>query len=101
MDAPASSSIAHLPFLEALAGMTESSPQWQRTLAGFLTLRFVEKWADTTDGAPAPLLKEINAVHRAVDDVDGRADSRAARRHHHGDDPLVGPTTRRPSPPPC
>jgi tetratricopeptide (TPR) repeat protein len=67
-DAP--SSIAHLPFLEALAGLTESSPQWQRTLAGFLTLRFVEKWADTTDGAPAPLLKEVNAVHRAVDDVD-------------------------------
>lgn len=68
MDAP--SSIAHLPFLEALAGMTETSPQWLRTLAGFLTLRFVEKWADTTDGAPAPLLKEINAVHRAVDAVD-------------------------------
>jgi tetratricopeptide (TPR) repeat protein len=67
-DAP--SSIAHLPFLEALAGMTESSPQWQRTLAGFLTLRFVEKWADTTDGAPAPLLKEVNAVHRAIDAVD-------------------------------
>jgi len=69
MDAPPSS-IAHLPFLESLAGMKESSPQWQRTLAGFLTLRFVEKWADTTDGAPAPLLKEINAVHRAVDEVD-------------------------------
>ncbi|HZS58914.1 MAG TPA: tetratricopeptide repeat protein [Gemmatimonadaceae bacterium] len=69
MDAPPSA-IAHLPFLEALAGMTESSPRWQPTLAGFLTLRFVEKWADTTDGAPAPLLKEINAVHRAVDEVD-------------------------------
>jgi tetratricopeptide (TPR) repeat protein len=67
-DAP--SAIAHLPFLEALAELTETSPLWQRTLAGFLTLRFVEKWGDTTDGAPVPSLREVNAVHRAVDAVD-------------------------------
>ncbi len=61
---------AHLAFIEALGTLTEAAPGWHRTLAGFLVLRFIDKWADASEGEHAPLLREVHAVQRAVASVD-------------------------------
>jgi tetratricopeptide (TPR) repeat protein len=63
-------SLPHLAFIDALGELTESAPQWPRTLAGFLTLRFVDKWADAMEDECGPLLREVNAVQRAVAQID-------------------------------
>jgi len=55
----------HRAFFAALGSMPESSPEWRAVLAGLLTLRYLDAWADT--GATSDdLTFEREAVERAI-----------------------------------
>jgi len=46
---------------------TEQEPAWRVTMAGMVTMRLVDRWANSRAPAvPAPTLEEIEAVQRAI-----------------------------------
>jgi tetratricopeptide (TPR) repeat protein len=62
----------HQAYLRALGSMREDDAAWAPTLAGFVTLRLVDTWAEATRGrVTPPLPAEIAAVRRAIEDLPG------------------------------
>jgi tetratricopeptide (TPR) repeat protein len=60
----------HLPFVDALTAVEEGSPAWTAVKAGWLVVRFVDKWAEASGhGASAPWLREVHAIHEAISAV--------------------------------
>jgi tetratricopeptide (TPR) repeat protein len=57
----------HLPFVDALTTADEGSPAWLAIKAGWLVVRFVDKWAEASAHAGgAPWLREVHAIHEAI-----------------------------------
>jgi tetratricopeptide (TPR) repeat protein len=57
----------HLPFVDALTTANEGSPAWIAIKAGWLVVRFVDKWAEASVHAGgAPWLREVHAIHEAI-----------------------------------
>jgi tetratricopeptide (TPR) repeat protein len=60
----------HLPFVDALTTVTEGSPAWAAIKAGWLVLRFVDKWAEAAShSGTAPWLREVHAIHETISSV--------------------------------
>ncbi len=58
---------SHLAFVEVMGSIEESAPAWRPTVAGFLVLRLVDRWANASsgsDGGPPP--HELLPIRRAV-----------------------------------
>jgi tetratricopeptide (TPR) repeat protein len=69
----------HLAFIEALASAGEGTPAWHAVKAGWLVMRFVDKWAGAAirqDG-DGPWLREVHAIHEAIARVAAGPDQRA------------------------
>jgi len=58
--------LAHLAFLESLAGLDEDSPQWSERLAGLLCLRLVDEWWREGIAVVDPEAKLPHALRRAI-----------------------------------
>lgn len=56
---------AHRAFFEALGALPGGSPEWRAALAGLVTLRYLDAWADS-GVAPADLTTERKAVEDAI-----------------------------------
>jgi tetratricopeptide (TPR) repeat protein len=57
----------HLPFVDALTTVEDGSSAWAAIKAGWLVVRFVDKWAEATGHAGAvPWLREVHAIHEAI-----------------------------------
>jgi len=69
----------HMAFVDALASAGEGSPEWRSVKAGWLVMRFVDKWAGAAvrGDATGPWLREVNAIHSAVADIPSGAAHRA------------------------
>ncbi|HSY82060.1 MAG TPA: hypothetical protein VK807_09870 [Gemmatimonadaceae bacterium] len=59
----------HLAFLEVLGSMRANDARWTPTMAGFVTVRLVDKWAEALRGWLAPRPSEVAAVRDAIDKV--------------------------------
>ena len=59
----------HLAFLEVLGSMRANDARWTPTMAGFVTVRLVDKWAEALRGFLAPRPSEVAAVRDAIDKV--------------------------------
>jgi hypothetical protein len=59
----------HLAFLEVLGSMRADDARWTPTMAGFVTLRLVDKWAEALRGWLAPRPSEVAAVRGAIEKV--------------------------------
>ena len=59
----------HLAFLEVLGSMSANDARWTPTMAGFVTVRLVDKWAEALRGWLAPRPSEVAAVRDAIDKV--------------------------------
>src|SRR3984957_4983959 len=60
----------HLPFVDALAEVKEGTPAWAAVKAGWLVVRFVDKWAEATGhGVSVPWLREGHALHETISAV--------------------------------
>jgi tetratricopeptide (TPR) repeat protein len=59
----------HLAFLEVLGSMSANDARWTPTMAGFVTVRLVDKWAEALRGFLAPRPSEVAAVRDAIDKV--------------------------------
>jgi tetratricopeptide (TPR) repeat protein len=60
----------HLPFVDALAEVEEGTPAWAAVKAGWLVVRFVDKWAEATGhGVSVPWLREVHAIHGTISAV--------------------------------
>jgi len=59
----------HLAFLEVLGSMRADDARWTPTMAGFVTVRLVDKWAESLRGWLAPRPSEVAAVRSAIDKV--------------------------------
>src|SRR5579862_3856194 len=59
----------HLAFLEVLGSMRANDARWTPTMAGFVTVRLVDKWAEALHGFLAPRPSEVAAVRDAIDKV--------------------------------
>lgn len=71
----------HLPFVDALTAAEEGSPDWTAVKAGWLVVRFVDKWAEATGhGGGAPWLREVHAIHEAIAIVPGGPTRRVLER---------------------
>jgi len=55
----------HRAFFEALGALPEGSAEWRAALAGLVTLRYLDAWADT-GAAAADLVTERRAVENAI-----------------------------------
>jgi hypothetical protein len=59
----------HLAFLEVLGSMRADDARWTPTMAGFVTVRLVDKWSEALHGWLAPRPSEIAAVREAIERV--------------------------------
>jgi hypothetical protein len=59
----------HLAFLEVLGSMRANDARWTPTMAGFVTVRLVDKWAEALRGWLPPRPSEVAAVRDAIDKV--------------------------------
>jgi tetratricopeptide (TPR) repeat protein len=59
----------HLAFLEVLGSIRANDARWTPTMAGFVTVRLVDKWAEALRGWLAPRPSEVAAVRDAIDKV--------------------------------
>lgn len=59
----------HLAFLEVLGSMHANDARWTPTMAGFVTVRLVDKWSEALRGFLAPRPSEVAAVRDAIDKV--------------------------------
>jgi tetratricopeptide (TPR) repeat protein len=59
----------HLAFLEVLGSMRANDARWTPTMAGFVTVRLVDKWGEALRGWLAPRPSEVAAVRDAIDKV--------------------------------
>jgi tetratricopeptide (TPR) repeat protein len=60
----------HLPFVDALTEVEEGTPAWAAVKAGWLVVRFVDKWAEATGhGVSVPWLREVHAIHETISAV--------------------------------
>jgi hypothetical protein len=59
----------HLAFLEVLGSMRADDARWTPTMAGFVTVRLVDKWAESLRGWLVPRPSEVAAVRSAIDKV--------------------------------
>src|SRR5579863_3531428 len=59
----------HLAFLEVLGSMHANDARWTPTMAGFVTVRLVDKWSEALHGFLAPRPSEVAAVRDAIDKV--------------------------------
>jgi len=60
---------AHLAFVEVMASVDESEPPWRPTVAGFLALRLVDRWADSCNDRTVLSPRELSAVRNAVSEA--------------------------------
>jgi tetratricopeptide (TPR) repeat protein len=73
----------HLPFVHALSAVEEGTPAWAAVKAGWLVVRFVDKWAEaTTTGhsGTSPWLREVHAIHEAIGTVSAGPTRRVLER---------------------
>ncbi|HWZ59319.1 MAG TPA: hypothetical protein VNW46_10105 [Gemmatimonadaceae bacterium] len=57
----------HLPFVDGLTAVDEGTPAWAAVKAGWLVVRFVDKWAEAIGHeGTVPWLREVHAIHEAV-----------------------------------
>src|SRR5271170_3091944 len=57
----------HLAFVDALTTVEEGSSAWAAIKAGWLVVRFVDKWAEATGQSQAvPWLREVHAIHETI-----------------------------------
>jgi tetratricopeptide (TPR) repeat protein len=71
----------HLPFVDALTAVEEGSAAWSAVKAGWLVVRFVDKWAEASGhSASAPWLREVHAIHEAIAAVPGGPTRRVLER---------------------
>ncbi len=60
-------SLRHMPFIEALATVSDTGPEWRRVSAGFFCLRFVDDWAaDASQEAIAYAMSSVEASVEAL-----------------------------------
>jgi hypothetical protein len=65
----------HRAFFEALGTLPEGSPDWRAALAGLVTLRYLDAWADT-GAAASDLVTERRAVESAIEVLPANAPER-------------------------
>ncbi len=76
---PTDTAIAHAEYFELLRELAETGrarglsnedverdPQWRTAVAGLVTLRLIDRWAESRTGAATPLLSEIEAVQQSI-----------------------------------
>jgi len=63
--------LAHLAFFEAAGDQTEEQPAYRAAVAGLLAMRLVDRWVLAGAGDRPPTLRELEAVRRAIEHVDG------------------------------
>src|SRR5579872_5169370 len=59
----------HLAFLEVLGSMHANDARWTPTMAGFVTVRLIDKWSEALHGFLAPRPSEVAAVRDAIGKV--------------------------------
>jgi tetratricopeptide (TPR) repeat protein len=62
--------LAHLAFFEAAGDLTEDQPAYRAAVAGLLAMRLVDRWVLAGAGDRPPTLRELEAVRRAIAQVD-------------------------------
>src|SRR5579859_2974247 len=62
--------LAHLAFFEAAGDQTEDQPDYRAAVAGLLAMRLVDRWVLAGAGDRPPTLRELEAVRRAIEQVD-------------------------------
>jgi tetratricopeptide (TPR) repeat protein len=67
---PAAPPLSHLAFFDAGGRVPDDSPTFRAAAAGLLIMRLTDRWVLAAAGGPAPSLRELDAVRRAVTDVD-------------------------------
>jgi tetratricopeptide (TPR) repeat protein len=65
--------LAHLAFFEAAGNQTEDQPAYRAAVAGLLAMRLVDRWVLAGAGDRPPTLRELEAVRRAIEQVDDGA----------------------------
>jgi tetratricopeptide (TPR) repeat protein len=59
----------HIAFFDVLGSMRANDARWTPTMAGFVTVRLVDKWAEALHGWLAPRPSEVAAVREAIEKV--------------------------------
>jgi tetratricopeptide (TPR) repeat protein len=71
----------HLPFVDALTTVSEGSSAWAAIKAGWLVVRFVDKWAEAAaQGGTSPWLREVHAIHEIIGSVEAGPTRRVLER---------------------